>query len=161
MNVGARAAELLTSVRTARLSLAVAESCTGGALAAALTEAPGASGAFRGGVIAYADGLKRRLLGVDAETLVLHGAVSERTAERMAEGVREAALADVGVAITGIAGPGGGTPEKPVGTVWVAVASPAGTVAERHLFSGGRHEVREASAAAALRLALRRIPTST
>ena len=112
------------------LTLATAESCTGGTLASRLTALAGASAYFRGGVVAYCNEVKECALGVKHSTLAAHGAVSEETAREMAEGVREHLGADYGVATTGIAGPGGGTPEKPVGTVWVAIASEHGTTAK-------------------------------
>ncbi len=101
-------------------TLAVAESCTGGAISARLTSVPGASRAMRGGVVAYSNAAKRDLLGVDGATIEAEGAVSEAVALRLAAGVRDRLAADVGVAVTGIAGPTGGTPDKPVGTVWLA-----------------------------------------
>lgn len=110
-------------------TLAVAESCTGGTIAARFTAMPGASAYFRCGVVAYSNEAKRDLLGVDTEALARYGAVSEQVARQMAEGVRRVAGADYGVATTGIAGPAGGSPEKPVGTVWIAVATPSGTTA--------------------------------
>ena len=110
-------------------TLAVAESCTGGTIAARFTAMPGASDYFRCGVVAYSNEAKRDLLGVDAEALARYGAVSEQVARQMAEGVRRVAGADYAVATTGIAGPAGGSPEKPVGTVWIAVATPSGTTA--------------------------------
>lgn len=110
-------------------TLAVAESCTGGTIAARFTAMPGASAYFRCGVVAYSNEAKHDLLGVDAEALARYGAVSEQVARQMAEGVRRVAGADYAVATTGIAGPAGGSPEKPVGTVWIAVATPSGTTA--------------------------------
>ena len=111
------------------LTLATAESCTGGAIASGLTAQAGASDYFRGGVVAYSNAVKESALGVRHTTLEQHGAVSEQTVREMAEGVRNRLGADIGVATTGVAGPGGGTAEKPVGTVWVAVSTASGTTA--------------------------------
>lgn len=110
-------------------TLATAESCTGGAIAARFTAMAGASAYFRGGVVAYSNDLKQQVLGVSADDLERFGAVSEPVARQMAEGVRRLAGSDYAVATTGIAGPAGGSEEKPVGTVWIAVAGPRGTVA--------------------------------
>ena len=121
-----RVHEILTS---RSLTLAVAESCTGGTIAAKFTALPGASAYFLAGVVAYANDIKRSVLGVSAESLTRYGAVSEQVAREMAEGVRRMAGADYAIATTGIAGPTGGSPEKPVGTVWMAVATPSKTIA--------------------------------
>ncbi|MBC7223794.1 MAG: CinA family protein [Anaerolineae bacterium] len=143
--------------RSRGLTLAVAESCTGGLVMDLVTDTPGSSTYFLGGIVAYHNAVKKRLLGVRPETLAEHGAVSEPTAREMARGVRARLGADVGIAVTGIAGPTGGTPGKPVGLVYVAVSSPWGEVCERHLWSGDRLENKRLSALAALRLALRHL----
>lgn len=132
-------------------TLATAESCTGGLVGAALTSLPGSSAWYLGGLVAYANSLKTRLLGVAPEMLAAHGAVSPETARAMAEGARACTAADFAVSITGIAGPGGGTPGKPVGLVFLAVASPAGTATFEHRFAGARPEIRAAATQAALR----------
>lgn len=116
-------------------TLATAESCTGGNVAALLTSVPGASGYFRGSVVAYANEVKERVLGVSRESIEREGAVSETVVRQMAEGVRRLMNTDYGVATSGVAGPTGGTPEKPVGTVWIAVASSRGTAARCYSFS--------------------------
>lgn len=123
-------------------TLTTAESCTGGGLAEAITAIPGASAWFGYGFVTYADHAKQQLLNVDADTLARHGAVSEAVAAQMAIGARRAASADFAIATTGIAGPDGGTADKPVGTVWFAWAIREGCVCERRLFSGSREEVR-------------------
>lgn len=130
--------------------LAVAESCTGGLLAGALTGVAGSSDWFLGGVVAYANNVKTALLGVSPERLAAHGAVSEPVVLDMARGVRGLLGADLSASISGVAGPGGGTLDKPVGTVWVAWDGPAGLFARRFHFSGDRAEVRERSVRAAL-----------
>ena len=124
------------------LTLAVAESCTGGLAAELVTRAPGASRYFLGSVVAYANRAKTELLGVPAELIAQHGAVSEPVARAMAEGVRLRLGADLGLAFTGIAGPDGGTPEKPVGLVHWAVASPSGTEHRERVFVGDRQSIR-------------------
>jgi nicotinamide-nucleotide amidase len=134
------------------LTLATAESCTGGLVAHRITNVPGSSAYFVGGIVAYANDAKQALLGVRAETLAAHGAVSEQTAREMARGARQALGADLAVAITGIAGPTGGTPDKPVGLTFVALSAPDVDRVERHLWAGSRLENKDASAEAALRL---------
>ncbi len=128
-------------LRGQKMTLALAESCTGGMIAHKITAVVGSSDYFVGGVVAYSNSLKERLLGVERGTLVRHGAVSEETARAMAEGVRTATGADLAVSVTGIAGPGGGSDEKPVGTVWFALATPDGTQAFGLLFGGVRWQV--------------------
>jgi len=146
---------LVTSLAAAllarRQTLATAESCTGGLVGALLTGRPGSSAWYLGGIVAYANDLKLRLLGVPADVLAAQGAVSLAVAEAMAAGARAAARSDYAVSLTGIAGPDGGTPEKPVGLVYVGGAGPTGVAAFKHRFSGTRADVRQAAAEAALR----------
>lgn len=140
------------------LTLAVAESSTGGLLADLLTDIPGVSACFVGGVVAYDNRVKAALLGVPQTVLAGEGAVSAAVAGEMAEGVRRVLGADVGVAVTGIAGPGGGTPEKPVGLTFVAVADAAGPPAvERAVLAGARRQVKVAATRLAADLLLRRL----
>jgi nicotinamide-nucleotide amidase len=141
----------------AGLRIAVAESCTGGLLMKRLTDVPGSSGWVAGGVVAYANRIKVEHLGVSAGLIEAQGSVSEGVARAMAEGVRSRMGAELGVGITGIAGPGGAVADKPVGTVWFGIAGPRGTHAERVQFPGGRHSVRERAAQHALHLVLRSI----
>jgi nicotinamide-nucleotide amidase len=133
---------VLDTCRARSLTLSVAESCTGGLLGARLTAIPGSSDVVRGGVIAYANDVKRELLGVKAETLDAQGAVSEAVALEMACGARRATGAEIGIGITGVAGPGGGTPEKPVGLVWIAIDVEGTRGSRRARFLGDRSEVR-------------------
>ena len=119
-------------------TIATAESCTGGRLAAALNAQSGSSEYYMGSVVAYANEVKEQVLGVEHDTLINHGAVSEQTVREMAEGVRHLMHTDYAIATSGIAGPTGGTEDKPVGTVWIAWATPQGTVAERYQFGVAR-----------------------
>lgn len=139
-------------LRERELTLALAESCTGGLLGYRITRVPGSSDYYRGTVVAYATDVKERVLGVDREVLLEHGAVSEMTVREMACGVRELMDADVALAVTGIAGPGGGMPEKPVGLVYVGLVVPEGEVVERYVFGGDREENRARSVEVALAL---------
>jgi nicotinamide-nucleotide amidase len=155
------AAVVLDQCRTRGLTLGVAESCTGGLLGARLTAIPGSSAVVRGGVIAYDDAVKRDLLGVPEAVLHEHGAVSEPVVRGMATGARAALQVDVALAITGIAGPGGGSAEKPVGTVWIAVDL-QGAVESRLLrLWGDRAEIRHRSAQSAMELLRRMLERST
>lgn len=142
------------------LTIAVAESCTGGLLGHRITEIPGSSGYFTGGIIAYGNSVKTSLLGVKRKTLLGHGAVSRHTAAEMARGVRKALGAAIGISVTGIAGPGGGTREKPVGLVYIGLAARRGIVVEKHLFRGSRRQIKAQAAQRAL-LMLRKFISST
>jgi nicotinamide-nucleotide amidase len=139
------------------LTVATAESCTGGLVAHAITEIAGSSAYFRGALVTYADDVKRDQLGVPAELLEAHGAVSAQVARAMAEGARSRLATDLAVAITGIAGPGGGSEEKPVGLTYVAVADGSGADVRRHLWTGDRSANKRDSAEAALALLLERL----
>jgi nicotinamide-nucleotide amidase len=148
--------ELVLGLCRARdLTLATAESCTGGLVAARLTSVPGSSDVFRGAVVSYADEVKERQLGVPAEILARHGAVSAETARAMARGARERLAVDVAVSVTGVAGPGGGTPEKPVGLVYLHAAAPEGELAADFSLPADRETVRRRAAASALHLVRR------
>jgi len=136
------------------LTLAVAESCSGGLIAKRLTDIPGSSEYFLLGVVTYANSAKERVIAVPKVLLEQHGAVSSEVAIAMAAGVKALANSDIAIATTGIAGPEGGSPEKPVGTVFIAIASASGCQVVRHRFSGNRQMVREATAEAALLLLL-------
>jgi nicotinamide-nucleotide amidase len=134
------------------LTLATAESSTGGLVAHRITSVSGSSAYYLGGFVTYSNEAKERLLGVKRETLIAHGAVSEETAREMARGARERLGVDVGIATTGIAGPTGGTPEKPVGLVYVALSAADAEFCQRHVWQGDRAANKEQSAEAALRL---------
>ena len=139
-----RVAYNLVKLLAARgLKCATAESCTGGGIGAAITAIPGSSAVFEGGVISYSNAVKNNVLGVLASTLEEFGAVSSETAAQMASGVLKLTKADLAVAVTGIAGPDGGSEEKPVGTVWFGLATKAGVRTEKALFTGDREEVRK------------------
>lgn len=156
---GADLAEIVLELARRRgVRIAVAESCTGGLLGARLTAIPGSSDVFAGGVIAYENAVKRQLLGVSDADLQEHGAVSEEVATQMARAVRERLRTDIGVAITGVAGPGGGTAAKPVGMVWVAMAGIDDKAVCLRLF-GTREEVRQRAAQAALDIVRRSLET--
>ena len=155
------AAVVLDLCRARGLTIGVAESCTGGLLGARLTAIPGSSDVVVGGVIAYSNGLKTSLLGVPERLLEKQGAVSEPVVRALASGAREATGASIGVGITGIAGPGGGTEEKPVGTVWIASDLNGAVEARRLRLIGDRAEVRQRAAQAALEMVRRRLVFGT
>ncbi len=146
------AATLVALCKAKGLRVATAESCTGGLIAAALTDIPGSSAVFTHGFVTYANQAKTQMLGVPEATLAAHGAVSAETAAAMAAGARIRAGADLAVATTGIAGPDGGSAEKPVGTVWFGLATPHSVTTYHRVFPGNRDEVRRASVDYALAL---------
>jgi len=134
---------LVRLARRRKLSLSFAESCTGGMLGRALTAVPGASAVFQGAIVAYANQAKAEILGVGRALLDREGAVSEAAALAMAEGARALFHSDIALSVTGIAGPGGGSAEKPVGTVWIGIAREGASCARRFRFAGPRESVRE------------------
>ena len=141
-------------LRSRGLKIATAESCTGGLVADRITDIPGSSDYFVGGVIAYAYEAKVALLHVSWDTLRLHGAVSRETVIEMARGIRTALGAEIGISVSGIAGPGGGLPEKPVGTTWIGLSARDGDWARMFLWEGDRRFNKESSAQAALQFVL-------
>jgi PncC family amidohydrolase len=141
-------------LRALNLKLVVAESCTGGLISSRITDVPGSSEYFLGGIVSYAYELKVTLLGVRWDTLNTYGAVSRAAVLEMAHGVRKRLNADIAISVSGIAGPGGGLPEKPVGTTWVGLAASDGEWAKLFQFSGSREENKSASATAALEMLL-------
>ncbi len=145
---------LIQRLKLALSTLGVAESCTGGLLSASLTDVPGASEVFRGGIVAYHNEVKQSILHVHQRTLDTFGAVSEQTAMEMVAGVRLALGVDYAAAITGVAGPGGGTPEKPVGLVYIAVHGPEVGAVIRNDFVGDRASIRAQSVEKALEMLL-------
>ncbi len=147
-------------LRRRGLRLALAESCTGGLIGHMITNVSGSSTYYMGSVTAYAYEAKVRILGVSWTTLEKYGAVSEQTALEMARGVRIALAADIGLSVTGIAGPTGGTPEKPVGTTWIGFSSPQGEHARKFLFQGKRLEIKEQAAQEALKLLVEHLQTA-
>lgn len=157
MNNDALAKALLEALLKEKLTVAFAESCTGGICQARVTALPGSSAAVEGGVVSYSNNVKKSVLGVKEETLSAFGAVSVETAREMAEGVRRITGADIAVSVTGIAGPGGGSDEKPVGTVCFGVSLGEGVFAERVQFEStlSRAEIRSLASDHALSLALK------
>ena len=149
---------VIARARAAGLTVATAESCTGGLVGAALTDVPGSSAAYVGGVVSYSNEAKVTLLGVDPGLIAACGAVSDAVARAMAAGARDSLGADVAVSVTGIAGPDGGSADKPVGTVWFGVAGPDGVHAQLRRFVGDRATVRERATSTALDLLRRALP---
>lgn len=152
---------LLRLLSERRLTVSTAESCTGGTIASRICAIPGASAAMNGAVVAYSNEVKINVLGVNKADIEAQGAVSRPVVEQMAEGARRLTGSDFAVATSGIAGPGGGTPEKPVGTVWMATASPAGVRSECFHFPGSRDRVIDRAATAALIALIRELSAST
>lgn len=147
--------QIISILAAANKTIVTAESCTGGMIAAALTDIPGSSAAFYGGYVTYANAAKSRMIHVQARLIRDYGAVSNQVARAMADGARNTARADFAVAVTGIAGPDGGSDKKPVGLVYVAVSSELATVVIEHRFGDlGREQIRKASVTAALDLVL-------
>lgn len=138
--------QLVRLLRTKELTISTAESCTGGLIAAYITDIPGSSKVFLGGVVSYSNTMKRKWLNVKLETLEQYGAVSQNTVEEMLDGILNVTGSDIAVAVSGIAGPGGGTDEKPVGTVFIGVAYNTKKVIHRCSFTGSRKKVRQRSA---------------
>ena len=137
-------------LRKKKLLLATAESCTGGLIAATCTDLAGSSAWFERGFVSYSNAAKTELLGVPADLIEAHGAVSEPVARAMVEGALRHSRAQVAVAVPGVAGPGGGSPDKPVGTVWFGWATPDGVVTDKRCFDGDRQQVRDATVQHAL-----------
>ncbi len=146
--------KLLEIYRNKNLKLATAESCTGGLIAALLTEIYGSSDVFECGFVTYSNASKIKLLGVDAQLIEQHGAVSEQVASAMAQGIIAKTGVDVAIAVTGIAGPSGGTPQKPVGLVYIAVTTRNNVICEQNIFTGNREQVRLSSVEKALAMLL-------
>lgn len=155
----AEAEALLNAARARGFRITTAESCTGGLIAGLLTAIGGSSDVVDGGAVTYSNAAKSRMLGVPPEMIAAHGAVSEEVARAMAAGAQRTAGVEIAIAVTGIAGPGGGTATKPVGLVWFGLASPSGVQAESQIFPGDRTAVRLATVRHALTLIGRALDT--
>lgn len=151
------AVELVNALIDKKIKIATAESCTGGLISQLITSVPGASGVFDCGIVSYSNKIKNSILGVSNKTLEIYGAVSEQTAIEMARGVLKLANADVAVSVTGIAGPGGGTAKKPIGTVYVCVCTSDTCKVLRFLFEGNRESVRKQTAEKAIKFVLEQL----
>ena len=154
MKMSTRAEEVIARLKAQGLTLATAESCTGGLIGAMLTDVPGASAVYKGGIISYVNEIKHRLLGVEQETLDVCTAVSRETAHEMAKGAREAVKADVGVSTTGLAGPDGDGTGRPVGLVYIALDMEGFSYCRELHLTGGRSEIRAQAAHEALLMLL-------
>lgn len=137
-----------------KLTIGLAESCTGGLVASRITDVAGSSAYFEAGLVTYANKAKTKFLRVPAAIIAREGAVSAEVAQRMAEGVRNEATVDIGISITGVAGPGGGTEKKPVGTVFIGLAAKEGTFVRQFLFKGDRRQIKDQTADQALKILL-------
>jgi len=146
------ASRVIAGLRKRGKTIALAESCTGGWISKLLTDISGASAVFRGGCVVYSDRSKKDILGIKGLTLVREGSVSKKAAAEMAEGIRKCFRSDVGLSVTGIAGPGGGSPKKPVGTVYMGFSRQGKTKVWRFFFKGGRGQVRKQAAMKALQI---------
>ena len=142
--------ELVETLKKEGMTITTAESCTGGLIAAAITDVPGSSEVFKRGFVTYCDEAKHEMLGVSEEILATDTAVSERVASEMAEGAAKAAKADAAISVTGIAGPGGGSPDKPVGLVYIGIYVKGKKIVVKHVFEGTRAEVREQAVRSAI-----------
>ena len=152
---------LLAAARARGWRVTTAESCTGGLIAGLLTAIGGSSDVVDGGAVTYSNAAKTRMLGVPPETIAAEGAVSEAVARAMADGARRTADVDLAIAVTGVAGPGGGTAVKPVGLVWFGLASPAGVIAESRIFPGDRTAIRMATVRHAIAMLRAQLPEVT
>jgi len=143
---------IINRLKKSNKTVTFAESCTGGRIAAAFTSVSGASSVFNGSVVSYANEIKSQWLGVEEKTLIQHGAVSKETVEEMLTGVLKMALADYAIAVSGIAGPTGGTEEKPVGTVYIGVKNNNNTIVQLHHFKGDRESIQKQATKSAITL---------
>jgi len=146
-----------TLLKKKKIRISIAESCTGGLLSHLFTNMPGSSTYYQGGIISYSNNLKFSLLKVSYELIKEKGAVSKEVAEEMAKGVRKICVTDIGIGITGIAGPTGGTPQKPIGLVYIALSTPQGEVSQKFLFSGNREDIKWKASQTALDLLRRHL----
>ena len=144
--------QLIERLKAKKLTISTAESCTGGLIAKLITDVPGSSDVFIGGVVSYSNEMKKKWLGVNPETLINYGAVSEQTVGEMLNGILRETRSDLAVAVSGIAGPTGGTPEKPVGTVFIGVAYDKQKMVKKYQFEGIREDVRMKSAIKAVEM---------
>ncbi len=142
--------ELVETLKKEGMTITTAESCTGGLIAAAITDVPGSSEVYKRGFVTYCDEAKHEMLGVSEEVLATDTAVSERVASEMAEGAAKAAKADAAISVTGIAGPGGGSADKPVGLVYIGIYVKGKKIVVKHVFEGTRAEVREQAVRSAI-----------